>query len=64
MDIQEISDSNVDKEEREGEVDQLTNETQKLELESDGVTEGSGGSPEAADQHHEEEEGPQTPGGS
>lgn len=52
MDIQEISDSNVDK--KEGEVEQLTDEAQKLELEGDGVTE-DGGASELADHHHEEE---------
>ncbi|MPC20927.1 Eukaryotic translation initiation factor 2D [Portunus trituberculatus] len=49
VDIQEISDSNVDKE-KEGEVEQLTDETQRLELEGDEVTEGSAATgPEAMD---------------
>lgn len=63
VDTQEISDSNMDKvEEREEEVDQLTEETQRLDLDVDGVKEGGdGGDPEAADQHHAEEEEPQTP---
>ena len=55
MDIQEISNSNVDQE-KEGEVEQLTDETQKLDLDSDGMTEGGGGgsAPEPADHHQEE----------
>ncbi|KAK8399414.1 hypothetical protein O3P69_003484 [Scylla paramamosain] len=56
VDIQEISDSNVDKE-KEGELEQLMDETQKLELDGDGLTEGDGGgsASEPADHHHEEE---------